>query len=292
MNMNYYVADTYKYMERVGEPFEKNGKPYTKVVGTCDRCGGSGVFACRVENGHIVPHPAYNGVCLKCGGSGKLEKVVRLYTESEYNSAQRAKEKRQEKARAAAEARVEARRADAFTKWCGRNGFDSDGYTYMITGNTYPIKEELKSQGYKFSKELKWHGATEVEVPEDCFVDRIHWEDIYNWDEAGCCMFLKDEAEEFLNELAAAHSEGAYVGEIGERLRRIEVIFTGSTSFESYYGTTNVYRFTHEGAQLVWFTQTEKDFEENEHYLLTGTVKDHKIYGNKKTTYLSRCNYC
>ena len=56
--MNYYVADTYKYMERVGEPFEKNGKPYTKVVGTCDRCGGSGVFACRVENGHIVPPSA------------------------------------------------------------------------------------------------------------------------------------------------------------------------------------------------------------------------------------------
>ena len=290
--MNYYVADTYKYMERVGEPFEKNGKPYTKVVGTCDRCGGRGIFACRVENDHIVPHPAYGGVCLKCGGSGKIENVVRLYTEKEYNSMQRAKERRRIQSEKAAAQRAEEKRAKAFSTWLERNGFDSDGYTFLVSGNTYPVKDELKSNGYKFSKELKWHGAAAVEVPEDCFVDRVYWSDIFDWDEDSYTMSLGEKGIEFLEQLSNAHSEGAYVGEIGERLRRIEVTFTGSTSFESYYGTTNVYRFTHEGAQLVWFTQTEKDFEENEHYLLTGTVKDHKIYGNRKTTYLSRCHYC
>lgn len=287
--MEYYVADTYRHMERIGNPFEKDGRLYTEVAATCDRCGGSGVFACRVENNHIVPHPAYGGVCLKCNGDGKIKKVVRLYTEKEYNSAQRAKERRQVKAAEAAAARLEARKANAFSKWLERNGFDSEGNTYIISGNTYPIKDELKAVGYKFSKELKWHGSAAVEVPEDCFVDKIHWSDIFDWNEAIFEMNFTTKGFDFLENVFASHSSGEYVGEIGERLRKIEVIFKGSSNFDGYYGTTNVYRFTYNGAQLVWFTQTEKDFEENEQYLLSGTVKDHKIYGNVKTTYLSRC---
>lgn len=290
--MEYYVADTYKNMEKVGEPFEENGKLYTQVLGTCDRCGGSGVYACRVENNRIVPHPAYGGVCLKCNGEGKISKVVRLYTESEHNSAQRAKEKRQAAARERAAKREAERKAKAFSKWLQFNGFDSEGYTYLISGNTYPIKEELKASGYKFSKELKWHGPVMVEVPEDCYVDKAFWSDIFAWDEGALSAEITEKGQDFLDRVTSSHSTGDYVGEVGERLRDIEVVFNGSSQFEGYYGTTNVYHFTHNGAQLVWFTQTEKDFEENEHYLLTGTVKDHKIYRNTKTTYLSRCRYC
>lgn len=287
----FYTADSYKDMERVGEPFNENGKLYTKVLGTCDRCGGTGIFACRVENNQIVPHPAYDGVCLKCGGKGKIEKVVRLYSENEYNRAQKAKEKRQTVAMERAAAREKERRAKAFTRWLERNGFDSEGNTYLISGNTYPIKDELKASGYKFSKELKWHGPVMVEVPEDCYVDKAFWSDIFVWDEGALTAEITEKGQDFLNRVASSHSTGDYVGEVGERFRDIEVIFNGSSQFDGYYGTTNVYRFTHNGAQLVWFTQTEKNFEENEHYLLTGTVKDHKIYKNTKTTYLSRCRY-
>lgn len=290
--MEYYVADTYKYMERAGEPFEKDGRLYTNVVGTCDRCGGTGVFACRVENGHIVPHPAYGGVCLKCGGSGKIEKTVRLYTEKEYNSAQRAKEQRRIRSEEAAIKRVEERKAKAFSKWLECNGFNSEGNTFLIYGNTYPIKDELKAKGYKFSKELKWHGPAAVEVPEDCFISEVKWSDIFVWDKNGCVADFKENAFDFLDGVFTSHSDGEYVGEIGERLRKIEVVFIGSSSFDGYYGITNVYRFSYEGAQLVWFTQTEKDFEENGRYLLSGTVKDHKVYRNVKTTYLSRCRAC
>lgn len=290
--MKYFVADTYKDMKRVGEPFESNGKMYTEVAGTCDRCGGTGIYASRVENGHIVPHPAYGGVCLKCGGEGRISKVVRLYTESEYNSMQKAKEKRQITAKERAAQREKERRATAFAKWLERNGFNEYGTTYIVYGNTYPFKEELKARGYKFSKELKWHGPAAVDVPEDCYIDEVRWSDIYRWNEVTLCEEFTDEGFEFLENLFASHSDGEYVGEVGERLRNIEVVFNGSSQFDGYYGTTNVYRFTHNGAQLVWFTQTEKDFEENEHYLLTGTVKDHKIYRNTKTTYLSRCRYC
>ena len=287
--MAYYVADSFKNMERVGEPFEREGKLYTEAIETCDRCGGSGVFACRVENGHIVPHPAYGGVCLKCEGEGKIAKVIRLYTESEYTSMQKAKERKRIKAEEAAAKRERERKANAFSKWLERNGFDSDGNTYLIYGNTYPIKDELKVKGYKFSKELKWHGPAFIKVPDDCYVDQINWEDIFVWDVGTCTMELTDRGEEKLGEIFISHTLGEYVGEVGERLRKIGVTFVGSSTFEGYYGTTNVYRFDYEGAQLVWFTQTDKDFEENKHYILTGTVKNHKIYGNTKTTYLNRC---
>ena len=90
--MEYYVADSYKYFTREGEPFKKDGRMYTKASCKCDRCGGTGVFACRVENGHPVPHPAYGGVCLKCGGTGTLHKTIRLYTEKQYMAMQQRKE--------------------------------------------------------------------------------------------------------------------------------------------------------------------------------------------------------
>ena len=285
----FYTADSYKDMERVGEPFNENGKLYTKVLGTCDRCGGTGIYACRVENNQIVPHPAYGGVCLKCGGEGKIEKVVRLYSENEYNRAQKAKEKRQAVAMERAAAREKERRAKAFTRWLERNGFDSEGNTYLISGNTYPIKDELKAQGYKFSKNLKWHGPALVEVPEDCFVDRIHWSDIFDWCEASGDMDFTEKGEEFLEKVFAAHSLGEFVGEVGERLRNLQVVFEVASSFEGYYGLTNVYKFDCDGAQLTWFTSATKDLREGAEYILTGTVKDHKVYGNTKTTYLNRC---
>ena len=287
--MKYYVADTFKNMERVGEPFESNGKMYTEVAGTCDRCGGTGIYVCRVENGHGVPHPAYGGVCLKCEGEGRISKVVRLYTESEYNSAQRAKEKRRITAKERAIQREKERRATAFAKWLERNGFNEYGTTYIVYGNTYSFKEELKARGYKFSKELKWHGPTAVDVPEDCYIDEVKWSDIYKWNEASYTMELTEEGLDFLERVFTSHSLGEFIGEVGERLRNLVVTFEGSSSFDGYYGETNVYKFNYNGAQLTWFTGTSKDLREGAEYILTGTVKSHKIYGNTKTTYLSRC---
>lgn len=287
--MNYYVADTYKNMERIGEPIKKNGKLYTVVEGNCDRCGGTGVFACRVENGHPVPHPAYGGVCLKCSGEGKIRKTVRLYTEGEYRSAQKAKANRKAKAEETMQARIKERKAKAFNRWLERNGFTKDGDTYLIFGNTYPIKDQLKAEGYKFSKELLWHGDKPFVPPEGCYVEKIHWSDVYNWNADALDMWCTEEGNKFLEDIFSSHTLGEYVGEIGERLRNITVTFDKVITFEGKYGTAQVYRFNYEGAQLSWFTEVHKDLEEGAEYTLSGTVKDHKVYGNVKTTYLNRC---
>jgi len=78
--MDYKTADTYKMWDRLTTPYTKDGKMYVTVQTKCDRCH-NGVFVARVENDHIVPHPAYGGICLKCNGSGYIQKEVRAYTE-------------------------------------------------------------------------------------------------------------------------------------------------------------------------------------------------------------------
>lgn len=288
--MEYYVADTYKNAKRIGEPIKKNGRLYTKIEMTCDRCGGTGVFACRVENGHPVPHPAYGGVCLKCNGEGVVRKTVRLYTEREYAAAQRAKANRKA---AAEERRITAekeRKAKAFDKWLERNGFNEDGYTYLIYGNTYPIKDALKDHGCKFSRELKWHGPAAGEVPDDCYIELAHWTDIYDWDADNCVMTMSEDGEKFLNDVFSSHTLGQFVGEVGERLRALKVEFVQEYSFEGYYGRTYVYEFDYEGNTLVWMTSKYIVLDEEvEWFELTGTVKKHEVYKDKKQTYLNRC---
>ena len=287
--MEYYVADSYKYFTRVGEPFEREGKMYTNLSCKCDRCGGTGIYATRVENGYPVPHPAYNGVCLKCEGTGTVHKIARLYTEKQYAAMQKRKEvEAAKKAQNTEERRVQAR-AKAFKRWLELNGFNEDGETYLIYGNTYPIKDELKARGYKFSKELKWHGPAAVDVPEDCFVEKICWSNIYNWNEDSCEMQFSENWNDVINEIFSKNSNGEYFGEIGERIRDVPVVLESLGSFDGAYGTSYVYRFNANGAQLIWFTSSWKNLDEGAQYTLTGTVKKHEIYGNVKTTYLSRC---
>lgn len=284
--MEMFVAKSYENMDRVGEPFEKNGRKYTKVACTCDRCNGSGFYVWgAVVNGN----PTHGGTCFKCGGSGKLIKEVRLYTEKERMAADRAREQRREKATAEREARAKERKAKAFDKWCNWNGFNEDGDTYLIYGNTYPIKENLKADGYKFSKELLWHGPAAVDVPEDCYIERINWSDVYSWNQDTGTMELTEKGQDFLRDIFSKNSLGMYLGEVGERLRNIPVVFEKMITFEGNYGLAHIYRFNADGAQLSWFTECIKDLEEGETYQLSGTVKKQEVYGNVKTTYLSRC---
>lgn len=51
---------------------DRNGSKHWKGWRTCDRCGGDGVYAIGVMNGHLVLSPLDSGVCWKCHGAGKV----------------------------------------------------------------------------------------------------------------------------------------------------------------------------------------------------------------------------
>lgn len=78
-------------------------------------------------------------------------------------------------------------------------------------------------------------------------------------------------------------------GEVGKKITA-EVKFVGEFSFDSYYGVTLIKRFLDkDGNIFVWFTKSvSDDFEEDKIYTITGTVKKHDLYKEKKQTVLSR----
>ena len=280
--MEYYVADSYKDYKRIGKPFDKNGRMYTIVECSCDRCGGSGIYKWGAV---INERPQYAGTCLKCMGTGKLTKEVRLYTEKEYTTMQNRKEKTRVKKEEAAATRRKEARANAQTKWYERNGF-SNGYTYLIYGNTFPIKDMLKERGCKFSKDLKWHSAEEIEVPSDCGVERVDFDSLYEW---GTFLyepkFIGEEVVEEIFQKTFTASE--FVGEIKERLRNLECTLKEKKFLENY--GCYCYGFDYNGNCLSWVTEKDLEFEEGDVVTLTGTVKSHKVFAGNKTTYLNRC---
>ena len=101
----YTVAPSFRDWETIGTPLVRDGKMYQKVRTKCDRCGGLGLIASRVENGQIIPIPVANGVCFKCGGAKYMYKEVRLYTVEEAEKM----EKRNEAARAKREEERQAK---------------------------------------------------------------------------------------------------------------------------------------------------------------------------------------
>lgn len=132
---------------------DKNG---TKIFHdyTCPRCAGMGE----------ADKWAYTGrVCFACGGTGKraVPKVVKEYTDEYFAKLQarreaRAKKYAEEHAEeiAAEKAEQERREAEYWRREnervCELRGCGKDGVGYILQGNTYPIKEQIKANGGKW----------------------------------------------------------------------------------------------------------------------------------------------
>lgn len=284
----YFVSNSYKDWKRIGEPFEKNGKLYTRAKCPCDRCV-KGVYICRVENNQPVPHPAYGGVCLKCGGTGFLTKEIRLYTEKEYNQKEATAARAKEKKAAELEEKMKREYAEKKATWMEKNGFDAEGATYIITGDSYSIKEELKADGWKFDSVLLWHKADPAGYEDR--VIKVFDEEIIEYSAWGEGHF-KTEAKNYIMQkmLPAEDLDLTFVGEIGDKLKQIIVTLTKKNSFCGRFGLTNILEFRDENKNyLVWFTSTEPKFEIGDKISLSGTIKEHKKYKEIPQTIVTRC---
>ena len=179
------------------------------------------------------------------------------------------------------------------TEWLEANGFSEYGVTYLVLGNSYPIKDELKEAGFKFSTLLRWHcGNCDFELPENCHYKELQYEDIFIWSEEDNVTFMKEGArekiEEIFNPKVEYHSD--YVGEIGERLRNVKVSIRTIGGFDSAYGYKWVYTFEDESGNLfTWFTTVQQAVSCDDVFSLTGTIKAHVEYKGARTTQLTRC---
>lgn len=279
--MKYMVAPSYQN-GKITKIDEENKKAY--VVETCYKCGGSGQYA-------------WFGECFACNGLGKIGKWVKAYTEEEYekylHNQEKAKERRAEKEKTRQQDLIdnsEVNKKNLLKDF----GYDPENPTvYIVAGeNTYAIKDELKEAGARFNPTLGWYFQHEVEVPEGYTLAAIPFDNVFNWFPLVKRIEIKENAKEIAEAAVNAllpKSNSEYVGEVKDRMRDLEVTFIGCRTFESYYGTTNIYTFDYNGNILVWLTTSCKDMQPNEKYLLTATVKEHSEYKGVKQTKLSRC---
>ena len=285
-----FVADSYKDMEIIGEPFKnEKGRLYVKVKSVCPRCGGSGHYSYNQMDGTR---------CYGCMGSGISIQKVRAYTEKEYTRMQAANER----ARAKKEAEKEAKARDLVenaTKYkhevALKLGFGENEKAYLVYGDdTFAIKDQLKKLGARFDPTLKWFFAEEVALPEGYKLCEMSFDELYNYNINTKWPGFKEDAKAIvprrINELKGPSTSEYYPGAEKERIRNITAKVASIRGFEGMYGYTSVYTFTSGNYVFVWMTaKCDLDLTAGETVDLTGTIKKFDEYMGIKQTHLTRC---
>ena len=256
----------------------------------CPKCSGTGYI------------PGYEhvegGVCFLCGGSGRGSRQVIVRTE-EYNK--KLVEARLAKARKTA--------GERNAKYLKSRGFSAEGLAWVVMGNTFEIKDQLKAAGARWDNTFGWHFDHEVaefptvrisiedkltrlsfESPEESYDDKIghYWADgtLDFGDEWPITLYIKELREKWEADNAP---KTEWYGSIKDRVD-LEVKLVRRGSYDTMYGTTFVYTFEDaQGHQLVWKTGTWLEQEVDSQVALKGTIKAHTEYKGTKQTELTRC---
>lgn len=282
------TAKSYSGAERIGEPFEKNGKLYQKIREKCDRCNGRGDYWWGAM---INGRPQFSGTCYACNGMKYFTKEVRLYTEEEYNKMEATKEKARQKKAEEQKKKMEAEFEANRIKWLAENGWSQDGVTYIVTGDSYSIKDELKQAGFRYDGTLRWHKAEFDEKYADRFI-KVNLDEVCTISAWGKGSYNSDAQKIIEEKIAAAQpkSTSEWIGEVGDKLKDIKVQLTRKYNFETRYGMSTVYNFVTENEDvLVWFSSTFQEVEPGEWCTIKYcTIKDHSEYRNVKSTIITR----
>ena len=250
---------------------DKNGTKYW-YEHRCPKCGGRGYL------------PGYemiaNGVCFKCGGTGEYGHSWKEYT-PEYAA------KLEERRIAREKKKAPERNAKLFSD----EGFNNEGFMWIVIGDTFKIKEELKAAGARFNPRFFWHFDHE-DTGYPCI--KISIEDVAEKNDLDLWV-LNDYIWEYIEDLLrknAPKTESQYIGAVGDKLETtvtLTKIHTYETHF-TYYGELNyIYKFKDtNGNTLIWKT-SHKDIEESKTYKISGKIKEHSEYNGDKQTILTRC---
>ena len=286
----FFVADSYKNMEIIGEPFEnEKGRLYVKVKGTCPRCGGSGHYSYNQMDGTR---------CYGCGGTGISVQKVRAYTEKEYQrmvaANERARAKKAEEK--AAKERDLVENAEKYKHEVAlKLGFGENEKAYLVYGDdTFSIKNELRELGARFDPTLKWFFPNEVALPAGYKLCEMSFDELYTYNPRTKWAEFKEDAKAIVSrriaELKGPSTSEFYPAAEKERLRNITARVSNIRGFEGIYGYTFVYTFTSENYVFVWMTaKNDAQLAVGDVVDLTGTIKKFEEYMGVKTTYLTRC---
>lgn len=291
------TAKTYANWERIGEPYEQNGKLYTKVKDKCPRCSGLGIIVARVENDRLIPIPVDQGICYQCKGAKYITKKVRLYTLKEYNQMEASKEKTFQKKEEERKAKMLAEYNNKRKKWLEDNGFNENEITYVyFPSDSYEIKEKLKELGFRFNYTLLWHIAEVPEGYEDKVVE-ISLRDIAEVSAWGDAHYIEGAKDKVVGIMKAARPQpthtSEWIGEVKDKFTDLAVTLVKVHGFTSKFGYSQIVVFETETGDLVkWFTAVNIPFESGDKLLLSGTIKElteDKYEDNAHVTLVTRC---
>lgn len=282
------LAQVYKMNDkkRVYIRTDRNGTKYFADY-TCKRCGGQGG----------LPQWIYTGyTCYECGGTGVAAKpeIFKEYTPEYAAKLEERRSKAREKKRLERIEQIKNKLPEIYQD----HGFSSEGKIYVVTGNTYEIREELKAVGAKWFSALRSWGFTEdtdkyptVQISfDECYTVDMETGCV-NWNyETGNEDLIKSKMPKVENSL-----ESSFIGSIGDKLDQV-VTFVRYFEYErdSYSGwgkeIARIYKFVDEhGNILIWNTGSWKTLQEGKRYNLKGKIKEHNTYNGENQTILTRC---
>lgn len=277
--MKEYISNNYASYEGDGIELlrtDRNGTRYY-IDHKCPKCGGTGNIW---YYGHIE-----GGVCFLCEGTGIKPHPFKVMT-PEYAAILADRRNR----------KLRAKAPEMNRSFLTEAGLSDSGSAFIVLGDTFSRKDELKEAGAKFTRMLGWYfpEAKEGYETEELSRDVILREDgngVYSWTLDN--LAVEDTVKALQDAYKARNSVSEFVGEKGKRLE-LSLTCKRIGSFEtrySYYGETQyVFTFTDEAGNLfVWKTSSPPDIEEGMELRLKGTVKDHSLYKGEKQTVLTRC---
>lgn len=283
------LAQLYKANDkkRVYIRTDKNGTKYFADY-VCKRCGGQGGLPQWTSTGYT---------CYECGGTGVAAKpdIYKEYTPEYEAKLEERRAKAIEKKRLERIEQVKNKLPEIYQN----HGFSSDGKIFVVTGNTYEIREELKAAGAKWFSALRSWGFTEdtdkyltVEISfDECYT--VDMETGYvNWNyETGNEDLIKSKMPK-----EEGKSESEFIGAVGDKFSQV-VTFVRYFEYErnSYSGwgkeLARIYKFVDDsGNVLIWNTSSWKNLQEGTKYTIKAKVKEHNTYQGEKQTILTRCN--
>lgn len=185
---------------------------------------------------------------------------------------------------------------DKILKYYKEHSITPQGETYLILGNTFAIKDELKECGCHFDKTLGWHSS--IDLPQyKCLKinvnDYLVWENNFNY------PIPKQDAEARIKNLVnppkpleGKYYEGSVVeNQIVELVARSE--FTGRYGLQYRYvmvglnddKTRNDYTF-------VWFTKSNIAYDKGDVlYITSANVKEHQEFNGRRQTIITRARW-
>lgn len=174
-----------------------------------------------------------------------------------------------------------------FRNW---NGFDVKGNTWIVLGDTFDIKDEIKSKGGKFNRELGWHFDHD-EPGYQLF--KINMDDVTDTYGDGR-LYFSENVWEIVKEIKEKYthyepSTSVWIGEKGDKVE-FEGCLKNYRSYYGNYGETGIFEFEDKfGNVIVWMTSPDREIDYDHWYLIEGTVKDQNEYKGVKSTRVTRC---